>query len=138
VGVPAGNCQNDLPDADGIISRVGTTKSSVFVNSLADLDSGKRIIVGACDPATSILGVQLARFGFEVISDSCPSRCALERLKTGLIHIASCHLHDPETDEYNLPFVKRLFKKSEVRVVTYVTWEQRLVMQHGIPKPFVA
>jgi putative molybdopterin biosynthesis protein len=101
---------------------------------VADLNTGKRIIVGGCDPATTILGAQLGRFGFDVIASSCPSRCALERLKAGLIHIAGCHLHDPETDEYNLPFVNRLFKKNEFRLVSYVTWEQGLVVQHGNPK----
>jgi len=134
VGVPASNRENYLPDVDGIISRIGPNKSGVLVSPVADLNAGKRIIVGGCDPATTILGAQLGRFGFEVIAASCPSRCALERLKAGLIHIAGCHLHDPKTDEYNLPFVNRLFKKSEVRVVTYVTWEQGLVVQHGNPK----
>src|SRR5580704_734897 len=134
VGVPASNRENYLPDVDGIIARIGPSKSGVLVSPVSDLNSGKRIIVGGCDPATTILGAQLGRFGFEVIAASCPSKCALERLKAGLIHIAGCHLHDPETDEYNLPFVKRLFKKSEVRVVSYVTWEQGLVVQQGNPK----
>ena len=134
VGVPASNRENYLPDVDGIIARIGPNKSGLMVSPVADLNPGKRIIVGGCDPATTILGAQLGRFGFDVIASSCPSRCALERLKAGLIHIAGCHLHDPETDEYNLPFVRSLFKKSEVRVVTYVTWEQGLVVQHGNPK----
>lgn len=134
VGVPASNRENYLPDVDGIISRIGPSKSGVMVNPVADLNSGKRIIVGGCDPATTILGAQLGRFGFDVIAASCPSRCALERLKAGVIHIAGCHLHDPETDEYNLPFVNRLFKKNEVRVVSYVTWEQGLIVQRGNPK----
>ena len=134
VGVPASNRQNYLPDVDGIISRIGPNQSGIFVSPVADLNSGKRIIVGGCDPATSILGAQLGRFGFEVIDASCPSLCALERLKAGLIHIAGCHLHDTETDEYNLPFVKLMFKKGDVRVVTYVTWEQGLLVQRGNPK----
>ncbi|MGH9691349.1 MAG: substrate-binding domain-containing protein [Candidatus Acidiferrales bacterium] len=134
VGVPAANRQNYLPDADGIISRFGPNKSEIFVNLLAELNSGKRIVVGGCDPATSILGAHLGRLGFEVIAASCDSRCALEWLKSGLIHIAGCHLHDTETNEYNVPFVKRLFKKGDVRVVAYVAWEQGLVIQHGNPK----
>ena len=134
VGVPASNRENYLPDVDGIISRIGENRSGILVSPVADLNAGKRIIVGGCDPATTILGAQIGRFGFEVIAASCPSHCALERLKAGLIHIAGCHLHDPETDEYNLPFVNRLFKKSDVRVVTYVTWEQGLVVQRGNPK----
>jgi putative molybdopterin biosynthesis protein len=134
VGVPASNRENYLPNVDGIISRIGANRSGILVSPVADLNAGKRIIVGGCDPATTILGAQIGRFGFEVIAASCPSHCALERLKAGLIHIAGCHLHDPETDEYNLPFVNRLFKKSDVRVVTYVTWEQGIVVRHGNPK----
>ena len=134
VGVPASNRENYLPDVDGIVCRIGPNKSSILVSPVADLNSGKRIIVGGCDPASTILGAQLGRFGFDVITSSCPSRCALERLKAGLIHIAGCHLHDPETGEYNLPFVNRLFRKNDFRVVTYVTWEQGLVVQHGNPK----
>ena len=32
-----------------------------------------------------------------------------------MIHIAGSHLHDAQTNEDNLSFVKRLFKKDEVR-----------------------
>src|ERR1700691_6173753 len=77
VGVPASNRENYLPDVDGIVSQIGPNNSSILVSPVADLNSGKRIIVGGCDPATTILGAQLGRFGFDVIASSCPSRCAL-------------------------------------------------------------
>ena len=48
VGVPASNRENYLPDVDGIISRIGPNKSGVMVSPVADLNSGKRIIVGGC------------------------------------------------------------------------------------------
>jgi putative molybdopterin biosynthesis protein len=134
VGVPRANGPSYMSDADGVVSRVGARASDVYVNPLADLNAGKRIVVGGCDPATSILASQLDRLGFEAIAVSCSSQRALEWLKSGLIHIAGSHLHDAETDEDNLPFVKRLFKKGQVRVVSYVTWEQGLVVQHGNPK----
>jgi len=134
VGVPTDNRPSYLPDADGVVSRVGSKNSEVFVNPLAELNSGKRIVVGGCDPAASILGAQLGRQGFEVIATSCTSLRALEWLKEGLIHIAGSHLHDAKSDEYNLPIVNQLFKKGDVRVVTYVVWEQGLVVQRGNPK----
>jgi putative molybdopterin biosynthesis protein len=134
VGVPRANGPSYMSDADGVVSRVGARASDVYVNPLADLNAGKRIVVGGCDPATSILASQLDRLGFEAIAVPCSSQRALEWLKSGLIHIAGSHLHDAETDEDNLPFVKRLFKKGQVRVVSYVTWEQGLVVQHGNPK----
>jgi putative molybdopterin biosynthesis protein len=123
-----------LPDVDGIIARIGLSKSGVMVSPVADPTPGRRTIAGGCDPATTILGAQLGRFGFEVIAASCPSRCALERLKAGLIHIAGCHLNYTETDKYNLPFVNRLFKNVEVRVVTCVTCEHGQGVRHWNPK----
>ena len=134
VGVPTANGSSYIPDADGIVSRVGAKASGVYVNPLAELNSGKRIVVGGCDPATSILAAQLDRLGFEVIAAPCSSQRALEWLKAGMIHIAGSHLHDAQTNEDNLSFVKKLFKKDDVRVVSYVTWEQGLVVQRGNPK----
>jgi len=134
VGVPTANGPSYLSDADGIVARVGAKSSSVYVNPLGDLNSGKRIIVGGCDPAISILAAQLGRLGFEVVAALCPSERALEWLKAGLIHIAGSHLHDAETDEYNVPFVKEMFRGDNVRVVTYVSWEQGLVVQRRNPK----
>ena len=36
--------------------------------------------------------------------------------------------------EYNLPAIRRLFSKNEVKVVTFAIWEQGLVLQPGNPK----
>ena len=83
VGVPTANGPSYMSDADGIVSRVGTKASGVYVNPLAELNSGKRIVVGGCDPATSILAAQLDRLGFEVIAAPCSSQRALEWVESG-------------------------------------------------------
>lgn len=134
VAVPPAARDCYLPDADGIVSRVERAKSEAVVRVMNDLNPGKRILIAGCDPATPILAAPVGRLGFDVIAVACPSRCALKRLKAGLVHIAGCHLKDPQTGEYNLPFVSRLFKEDEVRVVSYVTWEQGLVVRTGNPK----
>lgn len=134
VGISAPHRDGHVSDADGIVSRMDSNRSGALVRPLDDPDYTKRILVGGCDPATPILAAQLNRLGFEIISATCPSRCALERLKAGLVHIAGCHLRDAKTGDYNLPFVERMFPKGDVRIVSYVTWEQGIVVQRGNPK----
>jgi putative molybdopterin biosynthesis protein len=55
-------------------------------------------------------------------------------LRQGVGNLAGCHLLDPEHDEYNLPYVRRLFPGQPMAVVTLAWREQGLLVQRGNPR----
>ncbi|NWF91840.1 MAG: molybdopterin biosynthesis protein [Syntrophaceae bacterium] len=55
-------------------------------------------------------------------------------IRKGICHMAGLHLLDPETGEYNLPYIRSYLKGIEVRVVHLVFREQGLIVQRGNPK----
>ena len=57
----------------------------------------------------------------------------LVALRDGLCHVAGCHLLDPETGEYTLPWIERVMPGREVEVVRLVHREQGLIVAAGQP-----
>ena len=77
----------------------------------------------------------LARFeDVDAVVAGSSSQQALDWLRQGKVHVAGSHLRDLPSGEYNLPVIRRMFGKNEVKVVTFAIWEQGLVMQAGNPK----
>ncbi len=135
VSVPVSAAPYYLPEADAVIGRVnygGRTNLSVFDR---EEEFQKRLVLAGCDPATNLLARMVERVtGVEVVTAAASSKLALRWLKEGKVHIAGTHLEDPETGEYNLPFLKREFAGEEFRVVTFARWEEGLVVAAGNPK----
>jgi molybdate-binding protein len=77
-----------------------------------------------------VLAELLAGARIEMIAIPCSSRRALEWLKEGRVHAAGTHA----SGEYNVPIIKRLFRKGAVRAVTFASWEEGLVVRRGNPK----
>ena len=94
----------------------------------------RRLLIAGCDPALSLLAEILAPSGIEIISLPCPSQEALQWLKQRRIHVAGSHLLDRDTGEYNVPIIQCVFPKGSVKVVTFASWEQGLILQRGNPK----
>jgi len=125
-----------LPMADGVIleSSQRTHQAEVHVFQ-EDLEAGKRLLIAGCDPGISLLVQHLARFDdVDTVVAPSSSQQALEWLRDGKVHVAGSHLRDLPSGEYNLPTIRRLFGKTEVKVVTFAIWEQGLVLQPGNPK----
>ncbi len=136
VGVSASPQPALLPMADGVIleSSKRTHQAQVHVFQ-DDVESGKRLLIAGCDPGISLLVQHLARFDdVDTVIAPSSSHQALEWLRDGKVHVAGSHLRDLPSGEYNLPAIRRLFSKSEVKVVTFAIWEQGLVLQPGNPK----
>jgi putative molybdopterin biosynthesis protein len=55
-------------------------------------------------------------------------------IKNGNCHMAGSHLLDPETGEYNFPYIHTYLNGMEVRVIHLVWREQGLFVQRGNPK----
>ncbi|MDP8979464.1 MAG: helix-turn-helix domain-containing protein [Acidobacteriota bacterium] len=125
-----------LPMADGIVVESAKGKRQVRVQLFPGAgQDGKRVLVAGCDPGISLLSQHLARFDdVDMLVAQSSSQQALQWLKQGNVHVAGSHLRDVSSGEYNLPMIKRLFRKGEVQVVTFAIWEQGLVLAAGNPK----
>lgn len=62
------------------------------------------------------------------------SMAGLISLKRGEAHIAPTHLLDEETDQYNVPFIKRLMPEKKIVLLNLVYRIQGLVVKKGNPK----
>jgi putative molybdopterin biosynthesis protein len=67
-------------------------------------------------------------------SSNVGSLGGLLALKRGEAHLATSHLLDEETGEYNIPYIKRLLSDQEIVVVNLVFREQGLMVAKGNPK----
>jgi molybdate-binding protein len=94
-----------------------------------------KIVLAGCDPATSLLANMVERLsGIEIVHAPASSQLALDWLKEGMVHIAGSHLQDPESAEFNLPFVRRKFAGLDMAVVTFARWEEGFVVAPGNPR----
>jgi molybdate-binding protein/DNA-binding XRE family transcriptional regulator len=136
VGVSAMPQPATLPMADGVILESSKRGQQAEVHVFQDdLERGRRLLIAGCDPGISLLVQHLARFDdVDAVVAASSSQQALEWLREGKVHVAGSHLRDLPSGEYNLPAIRRLFPKSEVKVVTFAIWEQGLVLQPENPK----
>lgn len=133
VAAPVPSFAAFLPGADGIVSE--SVGARVSVSPAVDgPQKYNRLLLAGCDPALSLLTEMLHYPGMEIVAVPGSSRCALNWLKQGRVHIAGSHLLDHATGDYNVPFVKQLFPRGGVQVVTFAAWEQGLVVARGNPK----
>ncbi len=91
------------------------------------------LVVAGCDPAFGLVKDRLRReHGIEVLWVPAGSRRALEALAGGAVHIAGIHLADPDSGEYNAPWIRRLLPLPATRI-SFATWEQALLLRPGNP-----
>ena len=136
VSVPVSASPYYLPEADGIIKRTGRSNGRadlvVFAKEEAAL---KRLVLAGCDPATGLLAHMVEKIsGVEIVSAGASSKLALTWLSEGKVHIAGSHLEDPQTGEFNLPYIRKQFPDDDFSVVTFARWEEGLVLAPGNPK----
>jgi putative molybdopterin biosynthesis protein len=66
------------------------------------------------------------------------SQAGLVALRRGEAHLAGSHLLDPETGEYNLPYIRQFLPGVPVKVVALVDRQQGLLVRRGNPKQITA
>jgi putative molybdopterin biosynthesis protein len=93
------------------------------------------VVIVGCDPALELLGAHLTRRypAFRLLWVQSGSLAALRMLERGEAHAAGTHLWDPESGEYNLPYVRRELAGHRVVVVTLSQWQQGLIVARGNP-----
>lgn len=109
----------------------------VSVDLLVDAQLPERtVVVLGCDPALALLGAHVTRRypSFRLVWIHSSSLTALRMLGRGEAHAAGTHLWDPETGEYNVPYVRRELSDRRLVVVTLSEWQQGLIVARGNPK----
>ena len=94
------------------------------------------VIVGSHDNTLDLLGNFLTKKfpEFRLTSSNVGSTGGLMALKRGIAHVAGSHLLDPETGEYNIPYIRRLIPDVPVRGINLVVRQQGLILLKGNPK----
>ncbi|MGJ5819900.1 substrate-binding domain-containing protein [Paludibaculum fermentans] len=135
VSIPVQSAPYYLPEADGVIARVGRSAGRAELAVFAPEDpQQKKITLAGCDPAIGLVSSMVEKLsGVELVSAAASSRLALNWLKEGKIHIAGSHLEDPATGEFNLPYLRLVFPDDDLAVVTFARWEEGFVIAAGNP-----
>jgi putative molybdopterin biosynthesis protein len=94
------------------------------------------VMVGSHDLTLDILANLLGKFYPPIFFSSHPvgSLGGILAIKNGICHMAGLHLLDPETGEYNFPYIHRYLGGIAVKVIHLVYREQGLMVQRGNPK----
>ncbi|MEH2351171.1 MAG: substrate-binding domain-containing protein [Nostoc sp.] len=129
--------RQDMIPADGeSTSQTGTNK--VRVRLLDDnLDTlHNTVVIAGCAPVISLWARATERWHpqLRVQYNFANSMAALHSLCRGEAHIAGMHLYDPETGEYNTPFVRDVLAGREAVLITLGVWEEGLVLKPSNPR----
>jgi len=90
--------------------------------------------VGSHDITLDILAQFLTRYDRRLASANVGSLGGLMALKRREAHLAGAHLLDPESGEYNLPYIREHLPDRALRVITLVGRTQGLFVRSGNPK----
>ena len=93
------------------------------------------LIMGSHDPMLDLLATHLRMRSSEqrVVSVNVGSIGGLIALRRGEAHVAGCHLFDPESASYNVPYLHRYLGDEDVQLVTFAQREQGLILPAGNP-----
>lgn len=130
--------------ADGLMVTTArpptASDNQVTVDLLVDAQLPEHtVVILGCDPALALLGAHLSRRypAFRLMWVQRGSLAALRMLGRGEAHAAGTHLWDPESGEYNLPYVRRELAGRRVVVVTLSQWQEGLIVARGNPKSII-
>lgn len=89
--------------------------------------------IGSHDMILDLLAQYLSGYDRRLTSTNVGSQAGLIALKRGEAHLAGSHLLDPQTGEYNIPYLSLYLPGIPVRLVALVGREQGLLVQRGNP-----
>lgn len=94
------------------------------------------LAMGSHDPMLDLLGQFLAtRFpGYRLASANVGSLGGLVALRRKEAHLAGIHLLDPQTGDYNLPYIRQHLPNQPLQVITFAHREQGFIIPPGNPK----
>ena len=94
------------------------------------------IVTGSHDLVLDILRNKLQEefSDFNLVSLNVGSMGGLLALKQKRTHLATAHLLDPESGEYNFPYIKKILPQRKLMVVNLTYREQGIMAKRGNPK----
>jgi putative molybdopterin biosynthesis protein len=94
------------------------------------------LALGSHDPMLDLLSQYLSEGfpGTSLASANVGSMGGLAALRRKAAHLASVHLLDEETGEYNISYVKKYLPNESVQIVTFAHREQGLIVAKGNPQ----
>jgi putative molybdopterin biosynthesis protein len=132
-----------LTKADGII-RIPPSSEGLNENEETDTELlrplgeilNTLVMVGSHDLTLDILANLLGKYHPPVYLSSHPvgSLGGILAIKNRVCHLAGLHLLDPETGEYNFPYIRQYLKGIDVKVLHLVYRDQGLIVQKTNPK----
>jgi putative molybdopterin biosynthesis protein len=93
-------------------------------------------IIGSHDVTLDVLANEVKKRFAEMNLSSAHvgSMGGIMALKRGEAHMAGMHLLDPETGEYNVPYIRRYLPETKIILVNLVYRQQGLMVAKGNPK----
>jgi molybdate-binding protein/DNA-binding XRE family transcriptional regulator len=128
--------RTEMVPCDGIGTRDADAQE-LAVELLDDAAGlARTVALAGCTPALSLWARAAERWhpGLRVHWSFANSTEALQRLACGEVHAAGLHLRDPDTGEYNAPFVQQARLRHRVVLINLGVWEEGLVVARGNPK----
>lgn len=134
-----------LVEADGVV-RIPLLKEGLFYQEevMVEIYGDKNlndiknniIITGSHDLTIDILKNELKEIysPYRLVSFNVGSMGGLFALKQQRTHLATAHLLDPGSGEYNLPYLDQILSDRELRVINLVYREQGMMVPKGNPK----
>lgn len=94
------------------------------------------MVVGSHDITLDLIADRLPRHAprLRLSASNVGSLAGLLALRDGRSHLGGSHLLDPETGDYNVPYLERYLPDLPVRLVTLAHREQGLLVRPGNPK----
>ena len=90
--------------------------------------------IGSHDLTLDLMTQFLSQYDRRLASSNVGSLGGLVALRRSEAHFAGAHLLDPETGEYNLPYLDKYLPDTPVKVIALVNREQGLIVLPGNPK----
>lgn len=117
--------------------QTSSTEGFEQLRERAGKSEGVLLAAGSNDPVLDILlnNMKQTHPGFYIFSSSTGSTDGLRLLGEGWTDIAWCHLYDPKTGEYNLPYINTYVRDRKVAVVHLFYRELGFLSSPGLHRP---
>ncbi len=92
------------------------------------------LCIGSHDLTLDLMAQFLAEHDRRLASANVGSQAGLIALRRAEAHLAGSHLLNPETGEYNIPYIRQYMPNIPVKVIALVGRDQGLMVKRGNPK----
>ncbi|MGQ9869250.1 substrate-binding domain-containing protein [Leptodesmis sp.] len=120
-------------DGEGSYEAGAPTVQVKLLDDLSKLHN--TVVLAGCTPAFSLWARAAERWhpDLRVHWTFDNSMSALHRLCRGEVHLAGMHLHDPVTENHNVPFVQAVLQDTPAVLINLGIWEEGLLTPAGNP-----